>query len=251
MQWDKWQKGMADQHLTQQKLALIDEVRTSVRLTQLGLAELQRINGANDFYHLPFQLLSSGFERLLKCIVCLKRYEDKGTFPATNEIKKHDLIELLDSVINNCISETTARSRPATSADYDVLKGDTELRRLLSILSEFGKYGRYYNLDIVTSNVKTAVDTDDCWSEYETELVMKDKNLTTLLHSPTKSEELFFEINKIIIAKLEFFARALARQFTLGNLGEEARINTGTVAPFLYLRDSELGTTDYREQRNP
>jgi len=67
----------------QQKVALALEIKTSVKLLCLGLAELQGIDGANDFYHLPFLLISSGFERLMKCIICLKRLKDTGRFPTT------------------------------------------------------------------------------------------------------------------------------------------------------------------------
>jgi hypothetical protein len=43
-------------------IALIEELETSVRLLKLGFGEYQNLGGANDFYYLPFQLISSGFE---------------------------------------------------------------------------------------------------------------------------------------------------------------------------------------------
>ena len=52
-------------------LSLIDELRTSHRLIELGLGELQCISMSEDFYHLPLQLLSGGLERLMKCYICL------------------------------------------------------------------------------------------------------------------------------------------------------------------------------------
>lgn len=49
---------------------LVDELQTAVRLIELGLGEFQNLTLENDFYHFPFQLLSSGFERLMKCHIC-------------------------------------------------------------------------------------------------------------------------------------------------------------------------------------
>ena len=54
------------------KLSLNEELNTSVRLIKLGFSEYQNLDMSNDFYYLPFQLISSGFERLF-----LNEYLDK------------------------------------------------------------------------------------------------------------------------------------------------------------------------------
>jgi len=53
------------------EFSIDDELRTSIKLIELGFGEFQNLDMTNDFYHLPFQLLSSGFERLMKCHICL------------------------------------------------------------------------------------------------------------------------------------------------------------------------------------
>jgi len=60
------------------ELYLDDELRTAVRLIELGFGEFQNLDLANDFYYLPFQLLSGGFERLIKCHICLCQWENKS-----------------------------------------------------------------------------------------------------------------------------------------------------------------------------
>jgi hypothetical protein len=52
-------------------VALLDELENSIKLINLGFGELQNIDQNNDFYYLPFQLISSGFERFMKCYICL------------------------------------------------------------------------------------------------------------------------------------------------------------------------------------
>ena len=42
----------------QRELAIVQELETSVRLIKLGIGEYQNISLSNDFYFLPFQLMS-------------------------------------------------------------------------------------------------------------------------------------------------------------------------------------------------
>ena len=84
-------------------LNLDNELRTSCRLIELGLGELQCISMAEDFYHLPFQLLSSGLERLMKCYICLTYEAIEGKFPDYKYLSRylgHDLSRLKEEVCN-------------------------------------------------------------------------------------------------------------------------------------------------------
>ena len=82
-------------------LSLDDELRTSCRLIELGLGELQCISMSKDFYHLPFQLISSGLERLMKCYICLTFEAKEGKFPTHQYLSKHfshDLTKLKKNI---------------------------------------------------------------------------------------------------------------------------------------------------------
>jgi hypothetical protein len=84
----------------QQKLALFHELETAVKLVMAGLNDLQRIDGANDFYHVPMLTLASGCERYLKVVLCLRHLEVAGEFPTMRQLvdgrRGHDLNQLLD-----------------------------------------------------------------------------------------------------------------------------------------------------------
>lgn len=235
--------------MLKQELALTLEIETAVKLLRTGLAELQSIDGANDFYHLPFLLLSSGFERLMKCMICLKRRHDTGAFPPTDELKTHDLMELKNRVLSKCISQTTASSRKATDEDYHFMTADADFQKLLRMLSLFGEFARYYNLDVVTGSTKPPVNAEEMWEEYERDLVDESGVLSSLYHDVNRIDDFYGELNCIIVGKLERFARALARQFTLGDLGPEAKSHTGTIDCFLFLTDDDLGRQDYTARR--
>ena len=56
---------------TKKFLCLCEELKISRELIKAGFGGLQEIDMSNDFYHLPHQLLASGFERLMKCYYLL------------------------------------------------------------------------------------------------------------------------------------------------------------------------------------
>jgi len=81
-------------------VCLLEELETSHKLIKAGFGSLQEIDMGNDFYHLPHQLIASGFERLMKCYISLV-YEDRnGSYPDMAYMKSlgHDLEYLLEKL---------------------------------------------------------------------------------------------------------------------------------------------------------
>ncbi len=77
-------------------------------------------------------------------------------------------------------------------------------------------------------------------------MVILDEKLNKMIQNPSKIDEIYSILNKRRIGIFERFARALARNFTLGNLGKEALRYSSCVHPFLMLNDGDLGNTDYK-----
>lgn len=68
------EKGWSDNDNDEVRfLCLLDELETSRELLKSGFGHLQEIDMSNTFYHLPHQLLASGFERLMKCYIAVVR----------------------------------------------------------------------------------------------------------------------------------------------------------------------------------
>jgi len=179
-------------------------------------------------------------------MICFKWHHDTGKFPSTKDINTHDLVNLKNRIISGCISINTAFSRPITKEDYEYMSNDEELNNIIIMLSLFGKFARYYNLDVVTSNMRLTVDIERMWSGFENELKEKHYDLIALSNDPARLDDYFHELNRIIVIKLERFARALTRQFTLGDLGDEAKRHCGAIGCFLHLKDDQLGNTNYK-----
>ena len=81
-------------------LCLLDELEMSRELLKSGFGHLQEIDMGSTFYHLPHQLLASGFERLMKCYIAVVRKGRDGTYPDQAAMKSlgHGLESPLDTI---------------------------------------------------------------------------------------------------------------------------------------------------------
>ena len=230
---------------------LYDELTTSIKLIKLGFGELQNLDMGNDFYHLPFQLLSSGLERLMKCHICLGYHEKHKVYPDSKTLKKyggrngHDLTELKNNILSDYFKNHGIQ---ALYQDEEFLANDDDLQQLIYLLSEFGKYARYYNLDIVTSATKPSINVKQLWSEYETKIVLADTELLDKLSNFEYQNEVNTFVTQAIISKLERFVRGISRQFTLGRLGQKAQQFSPAYYNFIMLSDNQIGINDYRKE---
>ncbi len=230
------------------KISLNSEVETAINLLKKGMAELQQISGKNDFYHTPILLLSIGFERLIKCLICLSLMDDNGELsdiPFEKSSRKgHDLIYLLDKLLSICAKKDYASKFTAAKADIEFLRKDKTLREIVTILSDFGQGARYHNLDIILNGTSKYKDPKLAWDTIEMTIVqMKGRDLNELAKISTN--EIYEEINRDIIIILEKFTRALARLFTLADFGDLAKQVSPLVHNYLFLMDKDLGTKKY------
>ena len=232
-----------------QHLALDEELRTAIRLIRAGLGGLQAINSGNDFYYLPMIALASGFERLMKLVICLRVLKVTGEFPDRGIFKRgaqgHNLEVLLDQILDESFGAAYTSRVPAASADADALRSDPRLREIVRILSRFGEAARYHNLDVILGAQTKTDSPSDEWDHLETAIFTDNFDIEVEVKRDPNLKEPYKRIAKEFAIRLELLARALCRLFTLGNLHEEAKRYTGTIAPFLFLRDDELGTRDY------
>ncbi len=157
----------------------------------------------------------------------------------------HDLLELKNSILNSFFS---THNIPALHEDIDFLKNDEDIDRLIHLLSEFGKCARYYNLDIVTSAANPAINVKVLWENYETSIVTSNPELMRKLEDVESGEEVLDYTKRIVIIKLEKFARAICRQFTIGRLGKKALKFSSALYSFIMLHDNELGNRNYRKE---
>lgn len=231
----------------QKFIALNEEFETANKLVRLGFGELQSINLDNDFYFLPFQLLSQGFERFMKAYICVAYVEKHDILPDFQYIKSlgHDLERLLEEIKLNYYSHY----RPVQfEADWQLISDDMNLNELLFILSEFGKLARYYNFDFITGSSKIGINPKEAWRKFENKIKTVDIHTIEKLTNHDVNHEVYQEITNYIINLFERFIAALSRQIiwgTLGELGKQLTISSFFDYGTLYEKD--FGKTDYRK----
>jgi hypothetical protein len=232
-----------------QKILIGEELLTAMRLLKTGLRELNRMKGSTDFFHLPILLLASGFERMMKTVVCCHHLKETGEFPKRSVFQKgrrgHDLVVLLKHITQGCFSDDYLARIPAAKADIEFLRNDPELSTIIQILSDFGQSARYYNLNVVLAEPDSGPSPDDEWQKLEMEVLQKDRSWTSRIEDPKQSDAIHGQINRELTVRCEKLARALARLFTIGGLGSQAKQISPHTYHFLSLRDDQLGKTDY------
>ena len=118
---------------------------------------------------------------------------------------------------------------------------------MLSLFSNFGQGGRYYNIDIVLGKTPSDYeDTKNAWNKIEMTILRNRKGLLEETSNINRYDKVRQEINRELIITLEKFARALSRLFTLADFGDFAKQASPLVYDFLMLKDRDLGTSDYR-----
>lgn len=228
-----------------QVLALNREAEAAVRLSQEGIEALGRLDGGNDFYHLPMQLLAQGFERLLKLTFALAELKTTGGLPPSKVFRvdyKHDIVALTDAVVERVANQPAYACRPAVQDDLQFIRHDAHLRQMLVVLSTFGQWSRYYRLEefLDPDGVAPEDDPDRAWEAIETEILRRHPDWPQQL-DPKAGGLVFETIARDMTSTLDRFARAITRMWTLGALHEEAKRHLGKIKRFLFLRDHELG----------
>jgi len=225
------------------RIKLGDEVENSIKQIIAGLKELQTSVRETAYYFIVLQLLANGFERLLKSSICYGFLHKKNCFPTAGEIKTHDISKLLSVFISEYFSDMV----PALKEDLKFLKTNKELETIINSLTEFGKYARYHNLNVVTGDIN-AVDVKDIWQKIETDFVMNNPEIKKILFDKLDYDRLDQLITNHFVIIFEKLTRGIVRQFTLGDLGEEPKKYIGFYSHFLFLKDDEFGITDYNEK---
>lgn len=141
-----------------------------------------------------------------------------------------------------------SKNHPQLQADKEFLQNNQELKKLLFILSEFGKYGRYYNYDIISGVSNPSVNPLELWTKFESEIIFSDKKNSNHLMDNDLSSNVYQKLNRQIQIILEKFVAAICRQFTFGSLGDKGKQMSMNIYDFALLFKNEYGTKDYRHQ---
>lgn len=140
--------------------AMIREAQLAAGQICAGATALCRADDDDTYYYsMAFFGLSIGIERLCKQIFIADfAYRNNGCFPTNHQLKNfsHDLEELINScegISKNLHNSTECSKRPNEEIH----------KKIVSILSEFSKSTRYFNLDYLTQVTSTNRDPIERW----------------------------------------------------------------------------------------
>lgn len=219
---------------------LQQEFELSYKLVCKGLGELQKIDYSNDFYFLPLLLLSQGIERFLKSYIIAYKIENEEENLFQKKFRTHSLMELLDIIKQDYY---VVGSRDTDIKDEHYLS-NSKLNKLLDILSDFGKYGRYYNINhLIDGNNSSPISN---WQELEQDLIPLTREEYLKLIDVDTRNNYYKRVNNEIIIIIEKFLSILSRQHIFGRTSKVFLGATiANFSTFGYMYDNDYGKTDY------
>jgi hypothetical protein len=236
--------GMARsrQLTTAQFLAFNNELETATFSLVEGLLALNSLSAANDFAHLPIQLIAQGLERLMKVASCLMHFEETGSLPPKKELKTHDLVLLTNRLLASKRVDAYRRARQAADEDITFLEKNDLFRRLLGVMSNFGEGGRYFDLDSALDPSTTQKSTSPATAFQQIEMGILQSHPEWEERLGTAEFRSFYPVLYADITEvIQRGIRALARFFSWDLLGELGKRLSGTmIATFLFMKDQDL-----------
>ncbi len=225
--------------------AIIEEVEASYQFITGGIEQLKKGTSPVLSNHVTLQLLASGFERLVKILLFLKEKYDTGDFPrqtSGNFFSKygngHDIAPMVRILVDCSDQFELMNISPLVRSEMDFLNNDPECKELIEILSDFGKWERYFYIDVIAKDNRAE---SNCFEKFRSLIYgycipgQTDK-------LSVKDEEQY--IKKQTVALIERTIRALVRFFTHAFDGT-AQQYYGSFNKFISLNDADLGEAKY------
>src|SRR5690554_670463 len=230
-----------------EKIAAIgEEIEASFKFIKEGIKTLDNQTSPTSSNHVSLQLLSSGFERLVKILLLLKEKHLTGEFPQTEGKKNyfgqfdngHGIKKMVENLVSYSEGVEIMNKTPMVLEDLDYLKNDTRFNTFLEVITDFSKFQRYYYIDTI---VKKEKQENNSFEKFKSLIFSYSDDID--VSKLTYDEEDRFVINSTIIT-IEKGVRAISRFFTHG-LGQEGQRHFGDFAKFILLKDEDLGVKKY------
>ncbi|MBI3519040.1 MAG: hypothetical protein HY062_06745 [Bacteroidetes bacterium] len=234
--------------------AILEEVDAAFDFMSRGLKNLKEQKSSVSNNHVTIQLLSSGFERLVKILLLIKDKHNDGEYPELDVAKKrfskykggHGIKSMLDELLAYSESVKLMQDIPIVKEDLDYLKSDSDFTKFIEIVTEFSISQRYFYIDIIASEkISNKYNPFDSFKQF---ILNFYRNIDTSTLSYEEEENIAIIEATICIEK---GARALSRFFTHGfdSLGRQFY---NKFSNLILLKDKDLGTLNYTENKiNP
>lgn len=237
----------------QKTQAIIEEVEASFKFISAGLKSLKEQTAIVSNNHVPLQLLSSGFERILKILLLIKDKYENGKFPEfqisrewfKNYDNGHGIGKMLDALIVYANTADVMQKKPMVIEDIEHIKTDLNFREFIKIITEFSKQQRYYYIDTII--LENQNKNENPFSQFKEFISSFDEGVDVAKQSYDEEDAL--KIKNAIIC-IEKGVIAITRFFTHG-FGDLGKKYYGNFYSFIFLNNEDLGSLNYAEKKKP
>ncbi len=243
--------GINKAHEVEKVVAVTEEVKASFRLIIAGLKNLNEQTSFVSNNHVPLQLLSSGFERIVKILLLLKENHLTGNYPELQKAKNkfnnydngHGIEKILDELIKYSKDVDIMQRVPMVKEDLNFIEKNKSFREFLKIITEFSIKQRYYYIDtIILENPNQTFNPFENFKKF----IYSFGSGTDLTQLTYQQEERLFIQGAIVC--IEKGVSAISRFFTHG-LGDFGKQFYGDFSSFILLSDKDLGKLKYTEKK--
>ena len=232
-------------------LAITQEVEASFKFVELGLLNLRAQKTLESNNHVAIQLISSGFERIVKILLLLKENHLTGNYPKLFSGKAffskyrggHGINVMLEELLTYSDEVAEMSSNQVVRDDIRFLKDDNKFKQLVHILTEFSIIQRYFYIDtIVMEKENTAINPFELFKDFlHSFLDGVDESMLTYEQADALA------IKNAIIC-IEKGLRGISRFFIYG-FGDLGRQYYADFSNFILLKDENLGSIKYAEKK--
>lgn len=242
------QKNIA--HEIEKVISVNEEVEASFQLIISGLKYLNAQTSFVSNNHVPLQLLSSGFERILKIILLLKDKHLTGNYPELHKAKArfnaynngHGIAAMLDELIEYSKNVEIMQRVPMVREDLNFIENNKAFREFLIIITEFSIKQRYYYIDTII--LKKSNQDFNPFESFKKFLHSFGSGIDLAQLTYQQEERLLIRSAVVCIEK---GVVAISRFFTHG-LGDFGKQCYGEFSNFILLNDNDLGSLKYAEK---
>ncbi len=238
-------------HEIEKVAAVFEEVEASFKLISAGLKNLNEQASFVSSNHVPLQLLSSGFERMIKILLLLKEKHLNGKYPELKKAKEqfnlysngHGIEKMLDELIEYSKKVELMQQVPMVREDLEFIESNKKFREFLKIITEFSIKQRYYYIDsIILENSNQSFNP---FTQFKNFIYSFGENVDLTKLTPEQEEKLLLKNSIVCIEK---GVRAISRFFTHG-LGDLGRQHYNNFSSFILLNDKDLGLLIYTKNK--
>ncbi|WP_426330057.1 hypothetical protein [Pedobacter sp. R-06] len=228
-------------------IAVQEEIKASFQFVVIGMQNIKSLNSTVSNNHVVLQLLSSGFERLIKILILIKEKHKNGTFPRQQFGDRffkdngggHGIDQMLTILLEYGNGIDAMMKNTVVVEDLEYLEKDRDFLELIRILTKFSISQRYFYIDtLIMEKRNTKMNPFEAFGDFLYSLLNESENGSL---SEQEADAIVFTR---AVSCIERGLRAISRFFIFG-FEDLGKTYYDDFSAFILLKDEDLGKMKY------